>query len=201
MEEGRDDGESLVAEKSPAHYQYKGRYVMTAVKSGLMIIDQHRAHVRILYEQYLQQLHDHQFHSQKVLFPEVVQFPASEKVVVEEVLPEMKQMGFELDDLGGGSYAINAIPAGLEGVNPLMLVREMVAEAVEKGSASLEEVHRSLALSLARHAAIPQGQVLGNEEMESLVNDLFACENVNYTPDGKNVLCILQQREIEQLLG
>lgn len=201
VEEKKDDGESLVAEKSPAHYQYKGRYVMTAVKSGLMIIDQHRAHVRILYEQYLQQLHDHQCHSQKVLFPEVVQFPVSEKVVVESILPEMRELGFELDDLGGGSYAINAIPAGLEGINPLSLVQEMVTSAMEKGSASLEEVHRSLALSLARQAAIPAGQVLGNEEMESLVNDLFACGNVNYTPDGKNVLCILQQQEIEQLLG
>ncbi len=201
VEEKKDDGESLVAEKSLAHYQYKGKYIMTAVKSGLMIIDQHRAHVRILYEQYLQQLHDHQCHSQKVLFPEVVQFPVSEKVVVEGILPEMQELGFELDDLGGGSYAINAIPAGLEGINPLSLVREMVSSAMEKGCVSLDEVHRSLALSLARHAAIPQGQVLGNEEMESLVNALFACGNVNYTPDGKNVLCILQQQEIEQLLG
>ncbi len=201
MEEKKEEGDSLVAEKSLAHYQYKGKYIMTAVKSGLMIIDQHRAHVRILYEQYLQQLHDHQCHSQKVLFPEVVQFPVSEKVMVEGILPEMGEMGFELDDLGGGCYAVNAIPAGLEGINPVKLVQEMVSSAMEKGTVSLEEVHRSLALSLARQAAIPQGQVLGNEEMENLVNALFACGNVNYTPDGKNVLCILQQQEIEQLLG
>ena len=201
VEEKKNNGDSLVAEKSLAHYQYKGRYVMTAVKSGLMIIDQHRAHVRILYDQYLQQLHDHQCHSQKVLFPEVAQFPASEKVVVESILPELGKLGFELDNLGGGSYAVNAIPAGLEGINPVKLVQEMVSSAMEKGTVSLDEVHRSLALSLARHAAIPQGQVLGNEEMDGLVNALFACSNVNYTPDGKNVLCILQQQEIEQLLG
>ena len=72
---------NILAEKSPAHYQYKGKYIMTAVKSGLMIIDQHRAHVRILYERYLQQLKDRTFHSQKVLFPEVVQFPVSEKEI------------------------------------------------------------------------------------------------------------------------
>lgn len=70
---------NILAEKSPAHYQYKGKYIMTAVKSGLMIIDQHRAHVRILYERCLQQLKDRTFHSQKVLFPEVVQFPVSER--------------------------------------------------------------------------------------------------------------------------
>lgn len=84
---------NILAEKSPAHYQYKGKYIMTAVKSGLMIIDQHRAHVRILYERYLQQLKDRTFHSQKVLFPEVVQFPVSEKVIFEKILPEMQSMG------------------------------------------------------------------------------------------------------------
>lgn len=193
--------QSILAEKSPAHYQYKGKYVMTAVKSGLMIIDQHRAHVRVLYERYLEQIQQQTSHSQKVLFPEVLQFPVSDEVILEKLLPEMSKMGFELDNLGGGSYAVNAIPTGLDGVNPLHLVQDMVFSAKEKGVKALDEVHQSLALTLARNAAIPQGQVLSNEEMESLVNDLFACSNVNYTPDGKNVLCILKQQEIEHLLG
>ncbi len=193
--------QSILAEKSPAHYQYKGKYVMTAVKSGLMIIDQHRAHVRVLYERYLEQIQQQTSHSQKVLFPEVLQFPVSDEVILEKLLPEMNKMGFELDNLGGGSYAVNAIPTGLDGVNPLHLVQDMVFSAKEKGGKALDEVHQSLALTLARNAAIPQGQVLSNEEMETLVNDLFACSNVNYTPDGKNVLCILKQQEIEHLLG
>ena len=193
--------QSILAEKSPAHYQYKGKYVMTAVKSGLMIIDQHRAHVRVLYERYLEQIQQQTSHSQKVLFPEVLQFPVPDEVILEKLLPEMSKMGFELDNLGGGSYAVNAIPTGLDGVNPLHLVQDMVFSAKEKGVKALDEVHQSLALTLARNAAIPQGQVLSNEEMETLVNDLFACSNVNYTPDGKNVLCILKQQEIEHLLG
>ena len=193
--------QSILAEKSPAHYQYKGKYVMTAVKSGLMIIDQHRAHVRVLYERYLEQIQQQTSHSQKVLFPEVLQVPVSDEVILEKLLPEMSKMGFELDNLGGGSYAVNAIPTGLDGVNPLHLVQDMVFSAKEKGVKALDEVHQSLALTLARNAAIPQGQVLSNEEMEALVNDLFACSNVNYTPDGKNVLCILKQQEIEHLLG
>ena len=191
----------IIAEKSPSHYQYKGKYIMTAVKSGLMIIDQHRAHVRVLYERYLAQFQQQENPSQKVLFPEVIQFPVSQEVIVEKILPEMEKIGFELDNLGGGSYAVNAIPAGLEGINPLKLVQDMVFSAIEKGASALDEVNQSLALTLARHAAIPQGQVLSNEEMENIVNDLFACSNVNYTPDGKNVLCILKQQEIEHLLG
>lgn len=190
-----------IAEKSPAHYQYKGMYVMTAVKSGLMVIDQHRAHVRILYEQYLSQLAAHVCHSQKVLFPEVIEFPASDSVLVEAVLPEMRQLGFELDSLGGGSYAINAVPAGLEGLNPVALATDMVGSVIERGQEALAEVNKTLALSLARNAAIPYGQILGNEEMESLVNNLFACADVNYTPDGKKTFSILQQAELEHLLG
>ena len=193
--------EPLIEEKSPVHYQYKGRYIMTAVKSGLMIIDQYRADVRIRYERYLSQLEAQAVNSQRMLFPEVVRFSPSDAVVLEKILPELQGMGFELSDLGQYSYAIQAIPAGLEGLNYVQLVHDMVSDAIEKGAGNLHDIHSSLALSLARHAAIPQGQILSNEEMESIVNELFACSNVNYTPDGKAILCILPQKEIEQLLG
>ena len=193
--------DNIIEEKSPVHYQYKGKYIMTAVKSGLMIIDQYRAHVRILYEKYLRQLEQKKGDPQKVLFPEVIQLAADEAVVLETVINEMGDMGFELNPLGGNSFAVNAIPSGLEGINVERLIHDMLASAKEKGAGVKESVNHKLALSLARHAAVPQGQVLSNQEMESIVNELFACENVNYTPDGKNVLCILKQQEIEHLLG
>lgn len=193
--------DNIIEEKSPVHYQYKGKYIMTAVKSGLMIIDQYRAHVRILYEKYLRQLEQKKGDPQKVLFPEVIQLAADEAVVLETVINEMGDMGFELNTLGGNSFAVNAIPSGLEGLNVERLIHDMLATAKEKGAGVKESVNHKLALSLARHAAVPQGQVLSNQEMESIVNELFACENVNYTPDGKNVLCILKQQEIDHLLG
>ena len=102
--------QSILAEKSPAHYQYKGKYVMTAVKSGLMIIDQHRAHVRVLYERYLEQIQQQTSHSQKVLFPEVLQFPVSDEVILEKLLPEMSKMGFELDNLGEVMPSMRFLP-------------------------------------------------------------------------------------------
>ena len=197
--EAQDDG-LLVDEKSPLHYQYKGKYVLTAVKSGLMIIDQHRAHVRILYEQYKEQLRQRQLSSQKVLFPETVDFSPSLAIVLEKILPELEAMGFELTPLGGRSYAINAVPAGLEGIDLPQMVTEMVTNAAEIDVTLADQVDDSLALSMAHHAAIPYGQVLSNDEMESLINNLFACKNSNYTPDGKNVLCIFKQEDIENLL-
>jgi DNA mismatch repair protein MutL len=77
----------------------------------------------------------------------------------------------------------------------------MLADAAEAGQATVDQLHATLAASLARSAAIPQGQVLSNEEMEHIVNQLFSCSNVNYTPDGKSVLAILPQHDIEHLLG
>ena len=198
-QEGTDS--RMIEDKSPAHYQYKGRYVMTAVKSGLLVIDQHRAHVRILFEQYLRQVAQRSGTSQKVLFPEVVQFTASEDLVAQKIMPDLQGLGFELTDLGARNYAVNAIPAGLEGINPIEMIRDMVATAMEKGAGLHDDVNQALALSLARNAAIPYGQVLGNDEMESLVNALFACQNVNYTPNGQKILAIMAQTDLEQLFG
>ena len=188
----------IIEDKSPAHYQYKGRYVMTAVKSGLMVIDQHRAHIRILFEQYLRQVAQRSGTSQKVMFPEVVQFTATEDLMAQKIMSDLEGLGFELTDLGARNYAVNAIPAGLEGINPIEMIRDMVVTAMEKGAGLRDEINEALALSLARNAALPYGQVLGNDEMENLVNALFACPNVNYTPNGQKILVILSQEELEQ---
>lgn len=192
--------EQILEDKSPAHYQYKGTYIMTAVRSGLMIINQHRADIRIKYEYYLQQLTQKQSHTQQLLFPEVVQLSAAESVILAHILPELTAVGFDLSNLGGGNYAVAGVPAGLEGTNPIVIVKGIISDAMEQKGTVTEQLHTTLALSLARQAAIPQGQVLSNEEMEHIVNQLFACENVNYTPDGKTILSILPQGDIEQLL-
>ena len=188
-----------LVEKSPSHYQYKGRYLMTAVKSGLMIIDQYRADVRVRYERYMEQFRQHTASTQRLLFPEAVQFAPSEAVVLEKILPELAGIGFEVSSLGGNSFAVNGMPAGLDGLDPVSLLRQLVADAAS--DVQLSDLHARLALGLARSAAIPYGQVLTNDEMESLINDLFSCSNVNYTPDGKAILSILPQTDIEHLLG
>ena len=190
-----------IEDRSPSHYQYKGKYIMTAVKSGLMIIDQNRADIRIRYERFMNQMEQEVSRTQKVLFPEVVQFAPSAKVMVVKLLPYLQKVGFDLTDLGGNSFSVNGVPAGLEGINSVSLLQEIVADATEKGCASATDIHSTLALGMARRSAVTYGEVLGNEEMETLVNDLFASSNVNYTPDGKAILSILPQRDIEQLLN
>ena len=203
----------LNTDLSPLHYQYKGCYIMTAVKSGLMIIDQHRADVRIRYERYLQQLENHTVATQQLLFPESVRFSPAESVVLQKMLPSLTAMGFDLSDLGGNSFAVNGIPAGLEGVDPVTLIRQIVADSEDDSlsddsatvkstvSSKLSTVNSKVALSLAQCVATPYGQVLSNDEMEQIINELFACSNVNYTPNGKSILTILPQTDIERLFA
>ncbi len=188
-------------EMSTQHYQYKGRYILTAVKSGLMVIHQHRAHIRVLYDRYRRQMETHGGQSQGVLFPEILQLPPSESVVLEHLMDDMQALGFDLSVLGGGSFSVNAIPAGTEGLNPVELVRSIVHSSMEKGCHVEEDVQHYIALSLARSAAIVPGQVLSNDEMEALVDDLFVCANPNQTPDGKVIVAILEQKELELLFG
>ena len=227
------DSPSTSLEPSPAHYQYKGRYIMTAVKSGLMVIDQHRADIRILFERYENQVERNQegrnqgdealdslstsgdhgsgsqiSPSQRLLFPETLQLAPSEAVLMDQILPELATLGFDLSPLGGGTFAVNGIPAGMDGVDPLSLVQQILADVADhdaqSGAASQSldlSVTQSLHLSLARAAAIPYGQVLSNDEMESLVNTLFTCSNVNYTPDGSPILVILPQSDIDSLFS
>ena len=175
-----------LSDKSPAHYQYKGQYIMTAVKSGLMIIDQHRADVRILFERYASagsaEGGDAMTSSQRLLFPETMQLSPSDTVIIEQILPELSGLGFDLSPLGGGTFAVNGIPASLEGIEPISLIQQILADVADHdamgGAVSQAmdlSVSQSLYLSLARAAAIPYGQVLSNEEMENIVNSLFSC--------------------------
>lgn len=192
-------GSEPMVEKGNQHLQFKGRFILTSVKSGLMLIDQHRAHIRVLFDRYMVHIQQKQGVSQGVLFPEIVQLPASESAVLQSIMDDLSAVGFDLSDLGGGSYAINGIPSGIEGLNPVDLVRNMLHTAMEKGNDVKEEIQSILALTLARAAAIVYGQVLSNEEMLSLVDNLFACSSPNYTPDGKTILTTIKEEDIERL--
>ena len=191
--------EDSSVDTSSQHYQYKGRFIMTSVKSGLMVIDQQRAHIRILYDRYLAQIQAQKGASQGMLFPDIVQFSPSEVPMLQSIMDDLSYLGFDLSDLGGGSYAINGIPAGLEGLQPVNLVQDMVQTAVEKVCKVKDEIQSMLALSLAKAAAIVPGQVLSNEEMNNLVDELLTSASPNYTPDGKIALAVIQEDELEKL--
>ena len=180
------------------HYQYKGTYILTSVKSGLMIIDQHRAHVNILYNDFMRSISSHARPSQRLMFPDMVQFSASEVPALEAIMDDLATLGFDISPLGGGSYSINGVPEGIEGLSPETLVTNMVRTAIEKGCKVKEEVQSAIALSMAKSAAIVQGQILSSDEMNSIVDRLFAVPSPNFTPDGKTVLTVIKDEDIEK---
>lgn len=192
------DDAAAMHDKCSDCYQYKGRYIVTSMKSGLMLVDQHRAHVRILYQRYMAQLSEQRSASQGLLFPEMLTLSASQAMMMEQLLDDFAGLGFDISNMGGGSFAIQGIPGGIEGLNPSSLVGDMLAGAIEQGNVPKDEVHRALALTMARSAAIVVGQVLSPDEMTALIDELFACDMPAYTPDGKKVFAIIEESDIEK---
>ena len=190
--------EALGAEALNVCYQYKGRYVVTSLKSGLAVIDQYRAHVRVLFDQYLASIRQRQGVSQQVLFPEIIEFTAAEATVLPALLESLRFAGFDLSDLGNDSYAINGLPAGMGNANPAQLVRDIVDRAMETGAEASGKVSEAIAFSLARAAAIRPGKPLSTEEMDHLIASLFACPDSNLTPDGKTIVTIITDEELER---
>ena len=186
-------------ERSALHYQYRGQYIITEVRSGLMIVDQHRAHARILYNRYRKQLEGKPASSQGLLFPELAQFSMADAALVENIQDDLRSLGFDITSLGGGSYTIQGMPPGFEGIEPKELLRDIVENLKTKGQGIEEELHHRMALTMSRNAAIPVGGVLTQQEMENLVDELFQQDTPNYTPDGKVVVAIFPHENLEKL--
>lgn len=176
--------------------QYNGRYIVTSLSSGLALIDQHRAHIRILYERYMRQLKEHKAPSQRLLFPEMVNVSPTEGVMLEHIMPQLQEVGFDISPLGGGSFSLLGIPMGTEGIAPTVLLSSILADAVSGQADAADTVGHIIALAMARKVALPVGQVLNNEEMLAIVEQLFACSSPAITPDGAAVLTTLKPEKM-----
>ena len=186
-------------EISSQHFQYKGQYILTAVQSGLMIVDQRRAHVRILYERYMKQMQEHSAATQGLLFPELLELPPSDAALLTSILDDVRALGFDITPLGGGAFSIVGAPS--EQANPLAVVQQMVESARQQDGGHTDTVRHRLALALARLNAIEVGEVLTPVQMETLIGDLFQCEIQNLSPSGKTILTILQQEQIDKMFN
>lgn len=198
MNTGKAEENSLFDVSLPK-FQYKGQYIVFPTREGLVVVDQHRAHVRVLFEQYLNNMSSQRRATQKILFPEIIQFNKSEEIIIEEVIDDIIALGFELNNLGGGSYSVTGLPSGSEGVNVDILLHDIVASAMEKTGSPRQEAQEAIALSMAQASAVVYGQVLTNVEINQMLQDLFKCASPARTPDGKIVYSIIDQKSVEKL--
>lgn len=182
-------------------FQYRGQYILTTVEEGLLLIDQHRAHVRVLFDRYMSQLGVQPLPSQHYLFPEVMQLSAAQAATFSLISDELTRLGFDINDLGGGNISLVGYPSGFEGIDPQCLVAELLATAADHETLPAEKLLGELATTLARSAAIPAGQVLSETEMRNLTAQLMASQNANYTPDGHRISAVMRQDDIERLFS
>ncbi|MDE6429991.1 MAG: hypothetical protein K2K65_02345, partial [Duncaniella sp.] len=184
-----------------ATLQLKQTYILTPSRDGLMIIDQHRAHKRILYDSYITKVREKAFVCQRTMFPEVVELSPSQDAVLADVLPSLEELGFSLAPLGDHSWSINGVPSVLIGANPRDTLLGMIECVTETGEELASSLHERIALSMAGSSAIRRGQTLSATEMDKLISDLFRLPTPARTPDGKTIFTIVNLDDIAKMLG
>jgi DNA mismatch repair protein MutL len=182
----------------PEHYQYKQKYILTSVKSGLMIIDQHKAHIRILFDKYLEQIRDRKGVTQRVLFPEILELSAAEAATLPSLMDDLEALGFELSPLGNYTFAVQGVPSEIDNVDASLLIRTIIGKSMEAESDVKAEIQEAMALSFAGMIAIPYGRILTSEEMLLTVSQLFATKTPSYTPDGQKIISLISDSDLEK---
>lgn len=181
--------------------QLKQKFLFIPVKSGMMVVDQRRAQERILYERFLTILKTEKIASQQLLFPQTLEMNAADAGLMTEILPDLHSLGFDIRDFGKNSFIISGIPGILENASPVDLVEKLLEEFKNAPVNARVKLREEVSASLARASAGSFGEELGQEEMDRLVDELFACASPNFTPDGRSVLTIISMDEIEKYFG
>lgn len=184
-----------------ATLQIKNSYILTPSREGLMIIDQHRAHKRILYDSYLASVKEKAMVCQSTMFPEAIELSASQNAVMSEIAPSLEELGFALAPLGDNSWSIAGAPSVLKGANPRDMLLSMIECIIETGEDPTSSFHEQLALSMAKSSAIKRGQALTNDDMDKLISDLFKLPTPARTPEGKAVFKIINIDDLAAMLG
>ena len=181
-------------------WQYGGKYIFVQTESGLMMVNQHRAHIALLYHQFLEQLGHAQGAMQQLLFPEVLNLQADEMILAGQLLPDLQAIGFDLEQLSPDSYSIQGVPAQLANQSPLPVLQHIIRQVHERGADTQAEWREQIALSLAENAAIPYGKSLNETEMRDLISRLTQLSSYGRTPDGKTIISMMSDEEIRQFL-
>lgn len=179
-------------------WQYGGKYVFVSTEEGLLMVNQHRAHAAVLYAQFMEQLTQTQGAMQQLLFPEVLLLAQDEMVLIGQLLPDLKVIGFDLEQLSPDSYSIQGVPAQLAQQSPIPVLQHILAQVRERGADTQREWREQIALTLAQNAAIPYGKNLSEIEMRDLLTRLVALPQYRRTADGKTIVSLLTDDELNK---
>lgn len=178
--------------------QLKQRYILTPVKSGLMVIDQKRAHERILFEKFMEVLKSDSVASQQLLFPQTLELNPADSAILQNIIPELLSLGFDIRDFGRNTFIISGTPGVLDVAEPSLIVEKLLEEYKTSPVDARSKAKEQIAKSLAKASALDYGTELKQEEIIHLIDELFACATPNFSPDGKRVLHIIPVTDIEK---
>lgn len=187
---GAEDTESI---------QAKGAYILAPCISGVMVIDQHRAHVKVLYERYAAMLRNGDMTPQSLMFPEMLRLDRAQGILLSEMMPSLTEMGFVLEAAGTDCWNITGVPSVIDNVNPVEAISRILDDAADSGSVDTDGFSGRIALSMARSAAIRRGRRLSGAERENLLGELLKLPTPNYTPDGLAVIRVISGEELEEM--
>lgn len=180
-------------------YQLHQTYIVTQIKSGFLLIDQQSCHERILYERYLKVLQEQEATVQQELFPKTLTFPPADMELLREILPEINQLGFDIQEFGGGTFILHGGPADWGEVprNEQQII-ELLLEQYRKNIDLKLDLRENIARSMATGAAIKRNQPLSPIEMQELIDQLFACETPMKSPSGKPTFITFETEELRK---
>lgn len=178
--------------------QIKQKYILTPVKSGLMVIDQKRAHERILFEKFMEVLKSDSVASQQMLFPQTIELNPADAAILQSILPELLSLGFDIRDFGKNTFIISGTPGVLDVSSPELVVEKLLEEYKNSPVDARSKAKEQIAISLSKASSLDYGTDLKQEEIDHLIDNLFACATPNFSPEGKKVLTIIPVTDIEK---
>jgi len=195
-----DEGEQniIMPKAVQRFFQLKNKYILTSVKSGLMVIDQKRAHERILFESYLLNLSMGPVSVQQELYPQSIDLSHGDFVLLSNLVDDLAILGINVSFLGQNTITVNSLPSNLKVSNPEQLIRDFINSFKENTGNQSIDVHQKLAMSLAKASSIPYNRQLEPIEMQDLVDKLFACQHPNISPEGKPTISIISTEELDK---
>lgn len=191
---------SVIRTSTATPINYLNRYIITTMKSGIVIIEQQRAHERILYERLLAQHGSGKITAQQMLFPINCRFNSADSELLNEMLPDLKQLGFVIEPLGQNTFVVTATPPDIDSNELQSLLEKTINEYKNNMLQKFSDRDKSICMSLARQMSVRQGTALKAEEMQQLIADLFSCKAPNISPSGRRTMFILSEQEIIERL-
>ena len=201
FEDNTSDNKPYEEEQKSLFIQLQQSYIVTAVKSGILVVDQHLAHERILYEKYLKEMETEVIASQQELFPHHISLNSNDASILKELKPELEKIGFRIESMNNTTFVINGTPIDCKGSDAVSIIEKILEDYKTNLSVNQSDRKLNLARSLASQMAVKVGQTLSSVEMQDIIDRLFGCAVSEVAPNGKKIFTIINADDIKTRLN